>query len=67
MGKSLHAGMVVVADGTDLAARKLERVLTTDPGSGVVRHLHAGYERAQAAADRHGIAVPQRPEARADA
>jgi len=46
MGYSLHAGMVVVADGTDAAARRLARVLTTDPGMGVVRHVDAGYERA---------------------
>src|SRR5439155_10280499 len=45
IGYSQHAGMVVVADGTDLAAQKLERVLTTDPGMGVVRHADAGYER----------------------
>jgi urocanate hydratase len=58
MGKSLHAGMVVVAEGTELSARKLERVLTTDPGTGVVRHFHAGYDTAKAAAQRHGIAIP---------
>ena len=46
IGYSQHAGMVVVADGTELAAQKLERVLTTDPGMGVVRHADAGYERA---------------------
>jgi urocanate hydratase len=46
MGYSIHAGMVVVADGTDAAARRLARVLTTDPGMGVVRHVDAGYERA---------------------
>jgi len=46
IGYSQHAGMVVVADGTDLAAQKLERVLTTDPGMGVIRHVDAGYERA---------------------
>ena len=46
MGYSLHAGMVVVADGTEAAARRLARVLTTDPGMGVVRHVDAGYERA---------------------
>jgi urocanate hydratase len=46
MGYSIHAGMVVVADGTDDAAARLERVLTTDPGTGVMRHADAGYERA---------------------
>src|SRR5439155_1000057 len=46
IGRSIHAGMVCVADGTDLAAEKLERVLTADPGMGVIRHADAGYERA---------------------
>ena len=46
IGRSIHAGMVCVADGTDLAAAKLERVLTNDPGMGVIRHADAGYERA---------------------
>ena len=46
IGRSIHAGMVAVADGTDLAAEKLERVLTTDPGIGVIRHADAGYDRA---------------------
>jgi urocanate hydratase len=50
--------MVVVADGTDLAAEKLERVLTTDPGMGVVRHVDAGYERAIEVAAQRGIRVP---------
>jgi urocanate hydratase len=50
--------MVVVADGTDLAARKLERVLTTDPGMGVVRHVDAGYERAAKVARERGIRIP---------
>ena len=58
IGRSLHAGMVAVADGTPLAAQKLERVLTTDPGLGVVRHADAGYERAREVADRHGIRLP---------
>ncbi len=58
MGYSLHAGMVVVADGTDGAARRLERVLTTDPGMGVLRHADAGYPEAEAMARRHGIRVP---------
>jgi urocanate hydratase len=58
IGYSQHAGMVAVADGTDLAARKLERVLTTDPGMGVVRHVDAGYERAVAVARERGVRVP---------
>ncbi len=58
IGYSQHAGMVVVADGTDLAARKLERVLTTDPGMGVVRHVDAGYERAIEVARERGIRIP---------
>jgi urocanate hydratase len=53
--------MVVLADGTDGAAERLERVLTTDPGMGVVRHLDAGYPEAQAAADEHGLSTPMRP------
>ncbi len=58
IGYSQHAGMVVVADGTDLAARKLERVLTTDPAMGVLRHADAGYERATAVARERGIRIP---------
>jgi urocanate hydratase len=58
IGYSQHAGMVVVADGTDLAAQKLERVLTTDPGMGVVRHVDAGYERAIDVAGERGIRIP---------
>jgi urocanate hydratase len=58
IGFSQHAGMVVVADGTDLAAQKLERVLTTDPGMGVVRHVDAGYERAVEVARARGVRVP---------
>ncbi len=58
IGYSQHAGMVVVADGTDLAARKLERVLTTDPGMGVVRHVDAGYERAIEVARERGVHIP---------
>jgi len=60
IGYSLHAGMVVVADGTDGAARRLERVLTTDPGMGVVRHVDAGYDEARAFAEQHGVRVPGR-------
>jgi urocanate hydratase len=58
IGYSQHAGMVVVADGTPLAAQKLERVLTTDPGMGVVRHVDAGYERAIDVARERGVRVP---------
>ncbi len=58
IGFSQHAGQVIVADGTAAAAARLERVLTTDPGLGVVRHADAGYEQAVAAARRHGIKMP---------
>ncbi|MBN1964104.1 MAG: urocanate hydratase, partial [Anaerolineae bacterium] len=58
IGYSQHAGQVIVADGTPEAARRLERVLTTDPGMGIVRHADAGYEQAIAAARRHGIKIP---------
>ena len=60
IGYSLHAGMVVVADGTPEAAARLERVLTTDPGMGVLRHADAGYERALEVADERGIRIPMR-------
>ena len=62
IGYSLHAGMVVVADGTPEAAARLERVLTTDPGMGVLRHADAGYERALEVADARGVRIPMRPE-----
>jgi len=58
IGYSQHAGQVIVADGTDAAARRLERVLTTDPGMGVVRHADAGYEEAVQAANNWGIKMP---------
>ncbi|GIV96727.1 MAG: urocanate hydratase [Herpetosiphonaceae bacterium] len=58
IGYSIHAGMVIVADGTDEAAAKLERVLTGDPGLGVVRHADAGYERAIQVAQERGIDIP---------
>src|SRR5437667_335735 len=58
IGRSIHAGMVCVADGTDLAAQKLERVLTADPGTGVMRHADAGYDRARAVAARRGVRIP---------
>ncbi len=60
IGYSLHAGMVVVADGTPEAAARLERVLTTDPGMGVLRHADAGYERAIEVADARGVRIPMR-------
>jgi urocanate hydratase len=58
IGYSIHAGMVVVADGTENAAGRLRRVLTTDPGMGVVRHVDAGYERAEDVARERGVRVP---------
>jgi len=60
IGYSLHAGMVVVADGTPRAARCLERVLTSDPGMGVIRHADAGYEEAIRTADERGVVIPRR-------
>jgi urocanate hydratase len=61
IGYSQHAGQVIVADGTPEAARRLERVLTTDPGMGIVRHADAGYPQAIEAARRHGIKIPMLP------
>lgn len=58
IGRSIHAGQVTVADGTPLTARKLERVLTNDPGTGVIRHVDAGYERAVQVAKERGVRVP---------
>ena len=58
MGKSIHAGAQVVADGTDDAALRLERVLTNDPGTGVMRHVDAGYERAAQVARERGVDIP---------
>jgi urocanate hydratase len=58
IGNSIHAGMVIVADGTDDAAERLERVLTADPGIGVMRHVDAGYTEALAAAESHGLEAP---------
>jgi urocanate hydratase len=58
MGRSIHAGQVSVADGTELAAQKLERVLTNDPGMGVIRHTDAGYEHAAAIAAERGVRIP---------
>jgi urocanate hydratase len=64
IGYSTHAGQVIVADGTPAAARRLERVLTTDPGMGVVRHADAGYGEAVAFAQRTGVRIPMRPKRR---
>jgi urocanate hydratase len=58
MGYSIHAGMVVVADGTPEAAARLQRVLTADPGTGVMRHADAGYTRAIEVARERGVQVP---------
>ncbi|MCA1020969.1 urocanate hydratase [Halobacillus litoralis] len=58
MGYSLHAGMVAVADGTDLAEERLKRVLTTDPGMGILRHADAGYEKAEQEARKHNLDIP---------
>ncbi len=60
IGYSLHAGMVVVADGTPRAQRCLERVLTSDPGMGIIRHADAGYDEAIKAADERGVVIPRR-------
>lgn len=58
IGRSIHAGQVSVADGSELAAQKLERVLTNDPGTGVMRHVDAGYERAREVARDRGLTIP---------
>ncbi|WP_280465402.1 urocanate hydratase [Nocardia brasiliensis] len=58
IGRSIHAGQVCVADGTALAAQKIERVLTNDPGTGVIRHVDAGYDRANKIAAERGVRVP---------
>jgi urocanate hydratase len=60
MGRSIHAGQVTVADGTDLAAQKIERVLSNDPGMGVIRHVDAGYEEAVEVAEVKGVRIPIR-------
>jgi urocanate hydratase len=60
MGRSIHAGQVSVADGTALAGQKLERVLTNDPGMGVIRHVDAGYDRAAEVAEERSVRVPMR-------
>jgi urocanate hydratase len=58
IGYSLHAGQVTVADGTDAMAKRIERVLTTDPGMGVIRHVDAGYEEAKEFAKKAGVRIP---------
>jgi urocanate hydratase len=58
IGYSLHAGMVVVADGSAESDRRLERVLTTDPGTGIMRHVDAGYPRAEEVARAKGVRIP---------
>src|SRR3954462_12864488 len=60
MGRSIHAGQVTVADGTKLAGEKIRRVLTNDPGMGVIRHVDAGYDIADSVADERGVRVPMR-------
>ncbi len=60
IGRSLHAGQVSVADGTPLAAEKLDRVLTSDPATGVMRHVDAGYDRARQVAAERGVDIPER-------
>jgi urocanate hydratase len=61
IGRSIHAGQVCVADGTELAGQKLERVLTNDPGTGVIRHADAGYHEAAAVARQRGVHIPMAP------
>jgi urocanate hydratase len=63
MGRSIHAGQVTVADGTELAAQKLARVLTNDPGMGVIRHVDAGYEHAAEVAAERGVRIPMQENA----
>jgi urocanate hydratase len=58
IGRSIHAGQVIVADGTELAAEKIARVLTNDPGTGVMRHVDAGYDRARDVARERGVRIP---------
>jgi urocanate hydratase len=60
IGRSLHAGQVSLADGTPLAAQKLARVLTNDPGMGVIRHVDAGYDHADEVAAEKGVRIPMR-------
>ena len=58
IGYSLHAGQVTVADGTDEMAKRIERVLTTDPGMGIIRHADAGYDEAKEFAKKNGVTIP---------
>ena len=58
IGRSIHAGQVSVADGSVLAAQKLSRLLTNDPGMGVIRHVDAGYELAERVAAERGVRIP---------
>jgi urocanate hydratase len=58
IGQSLHAGMVIVADGSDEASKRLQRVLTCDPGMGVIRHVDAGYAEAKTVAANKGVKIP---------
>jgi urocanate hydratase len=60
IGRSIHAGQVSVADGTALAAQKIDRVLTNDPGMGIIRHVDAGYDEAIEVAEEHGVPIPMR-------
>ncbi|MEO6821352.1 MAG: urocanate hydratase, partial [Candidatus Nanopelagicales bacterium] len=59
MGRSIHAGQVCVADGTDLARQKLERVLTNDPAMGIIRHVDAGYDIAERVATEQHVRIPR--------
>ena len=60
IGRSIHAGQVSLADGTELAAQKLARVLTNDPGMGVIRHVDAGYDSATEVAAARGVRIPMK-------
>jgi urocanate hydratase len=60
IGRSIHAGQVSLADGTELAGQKIERVLTNDPGMGVIRHVDAGYDEAVGVAEEKGVRIPMR-------
>jgi urocanate hydratase len=60
IGRSIHAGQVSVADGTELAAQKLARVLTNDPGMGVIRHVDAGYQLAEQVAEERDVRIPMK-------
>jgi urocanate hydratase len=60
IGYSLHAGQVTVADGTEMMAKRIERVLTTDPGMGIIRHVDAGYKEAADFARKTGVKIPMR-------